>query len=112
MSISKEQRAADLANTIISQMGGARRIQMFVGVRQFISHPESKDDRGAVSFRFKGSRKFNHLKVTLDWNDTYTMAFSKLTRLGDVSKSKEFSMVYCDQLVELFENTTELYLTL
>ena len=106
----ENQERLRLAETIIQQMGGAPRLRMFVGTTQFISHPESKNDRGAVSFRFKGSRKFNHLKVTLDWSDTYTLTFSRLSRLGETTNQKDFSMIYCDQLVELFENTTELFL--
>ena len=99
-----------VAETILNQMGGGNRIRAFVGTKHFISHPESRKDRGGVSFRFKGSRKFNHLKVTLDWNDTYSLSFSKLNRYGESTKQKEFSMIYCDQLIELFEQTTELYL--
>jgi hypothetical protein len=99
-----------VAETILSQMGGANRIRAFVGTSQFISHPESQKDQGGVSFRFKGSRKFNHLKVTLDWSDTYSLSFSKLNRYGESTKQKDFPMVYCDQLVEVFEQTTELYL--
>ena len=98
------------AHEIIRQMGGAARLKMFVGTKQFSAQEPGENDRGAVSFRFKGSRKFNHLKVVLDFSDTYTLTFSRLSRLGDVTKQKEFSMIYCDQLVELFENTTELYL--
>ena len=101
-----------LAKTIIQQMGGANRLRMFVGTTQFIRHPESESNRGALSFRFKGSRKFNHLKVTLDWDDTYSLSFCKITRLGEMTKQKEYSTIYCDQLVEIFENTTELYLSL
>lgn len=105
MSASKQ-----LASTIIQQMGGAGRLRMFVGTTQFVSHPESQANRGAVSFRFKGSRKYNHLKVTLDWNDTYTMTFKRLTRQGVATREKSLSMVYCDQLIELFEQSTGLYL--
>ncbi len=105
-----QQQGLKVAETILSQMGGGNRIRAFVGTTQFISHPECEDNRGGVSFRFKGSRKFNHLKVTLDWNDTYSLAFSKLNRYCETTKHKEFSMIYCDQLVEIFESTTELYL--
>ena len=56
-----------IAKTIIEQMGGAGKIRAMVGVKTFVVSEDG------VSFQFKGSRKMNCVKITLDPSDTYTM---------------------------------------
>lgn len=96
-----------IANTILQQMGGAGRIMAMTGARQFLTSANS------VQFKFKGSRKANCVRVTLDPTDTYTVEFHKVTKRGlEVKEVKALSGVYCDMLIELFESTTGLYLTM
>ena len=65
----------------------------------------------SVSFQFKGSRKTNALRITLDSSDTYTMKFFKInSRKLTVDTVREIEYVYCDQLAEIFERETGLYL--
>jgi hypothetical protein len=95
-----------VAQTIIAQMGGTRRLSMMVGASLFAG------DDSSVMFSFKGSRKVNKCRVTLDASDTYTVEFFKF------SPSKltcpvvdEISGVDAEMLVDIFESCTGLYLS-
>jgi len=95
-----------VAQTIIAQMGGTRRLSLMVGASLFAG------DDSSVMFSFKGSRKVNKCRVTLDASDTYTVAFlkfspSKLT----CPVVEEISGVDAEMLVDIFESRTGLYLS-
>ncbi len=97
----------EVANTIIEQLGGFGRLRAMVGAFNLVG------DATSVTLRFKGSRKTNMLKVTLNSTDTYTVEFLKYSPSKcKATTVKKTSMVYCDMLVSLFENTTGLYLTI
>ena len=101
----------EIATTIANQMGGTRRLSMMAGAKNFAA------DGPALQFKFGAQRRFNFCKVTLRSDDTYTMEISKVSfvRKEGVHKFtnvKTFDGVYCDQLVEIFERTTGLYLSL
>lgn len=97
----------ETANTILQQMGGMGRLVAMTGAHNFLAL-----DNG-VQFKFKGSRVANSCRVVLDPSDTYTVEFHKITKRGlEVKEVKSLSGVYCDMLVELFEGTTGLYLTI
>lgn len=89
----------------ISQLGGQRRLQLMIGANTFIG---GKD---CLSFRFRGSRRVNYIKITLDPSDTYTVEFGKVGRASYKSVSI-LSDVYCEDLIPIFEKTTGLYLSL
>ena len=93
-----------VANTIIDQLGGARRLVLMVNAKNFLGLPDS------VSFKFSGSRDFPHVRITLTPADTYTVKFLKLNGIK-VGASKEYTDVYADQLVDIFESATKLYLS-
>ena len=96
-----------VAETIIAQLGGFGRLKAMVGAFNFAKA------ENYVVFRFKGSRKFNMLKVTLDLDDTYTVEFIKYSPSKSTATTvKKCSMIYCDMLVSLFEDTTGLYLNI
>lgn len=96
-----------IAKTILDQMGGLRRIQAMTGAKDFLH------GTNWVSFKFpnKQRSKPNYVKITLDASDTYTVEFGRIVGY-DLKNTKSTSMVYADQLVELFERTTGLYLRL
>jgi len=99
--------ANQIAQTILDQMGGQRRLSVMIGATNFVSHP-----RG-VSFSFPrpGSRKPNYLKITLEPSDTYTLEFG--SRHGyNYKKLKTFDDIYAEQLGEIFSRTTGLHLRL
>jgi hypothetical protein len=91
---------------IMDQLGGWRRVSAMTGATMYINRGNG------ISFRFKGSRKYNCIRVTLTPLDLYTVEFLKTNRYGEVSKEKSFESVYCDQLIDLFEKQTGLYLSL
>jgi hypothetical protein len=96
-----------IAETIIQQMGGAGRITAMVGAKDFMY------GEGYVTFKFKGSRKMNVVKIQLNSMDLYDVTFMKYSPKNlDCKTVKEFEGIYCDQLKELFENQTGLYLSL
>lgn len=90
-----------VARTIISQMGGGKRLKAMIGARNFAGGDNY------VTFHFSGSKIANRIRVTLDPSDTYTVEFFKL-RGHVLSKIAEHDMIYCDQLIDLFMSTTKL----
>ena len=101
-------RNQEIAQTIASQMGGLRRLQMFTGARDFVAI-----DNG-LTFRIPGKGfakdSINVVRVILTPMDEYNMEFLRL-RGATLTLVKSCKGVYCDQLVELFEETTGLYLS-
>lgn len=96
-----------VANTILDQMGGAGKIRVMVGVKTFIA------SENGVSFQFKGSRKMNTVRITLDPSDTYTMTLYKfMPKKMELKKIVEFGGLFWDQLKPVFERETGLYLSI
>lgn len=95
--------AKTVAQTILSQMGGSAALKLMLGANTFSSHKD--EGLGALSFRFKGSRKANYLKVILAGNDTYSMRFGKIAKFDyDVVAFEQ----EVDQLGEVFRRITGL----
>jgi hypothetical protein len=99
-----------VAETILRQMGGLRRLMAMTGAKNFISfkaESESPHGRGlgGVSFQFPQGKV---VRITLDPSDTYTVEFGTIR--GGYKKSHEG--IYAGQLKDLFERETGLYLSL
>ena len=95
-----------VAATILQQLGGAWRLVMMTGAKDFV------DLGNGVRFRIgRNGERINTVAVTLTPLDTYDVEFSWTTVRGSTPKAS-FTNIYCDQLVGLFERTTGLYLTL
>lgn len=96
--------AQAIAKTILSQLGGSKFLAM-TGAKNIFSHQE-----GALSFKLPSkfaTDGINHVKVTLDASDTYTMTFGKIWG----SKFKvvaEKSLIYHDMLQSVFTEVTGL----
>lgn len=101
--------SAEVASTIIDQLGGMNKLVGMVGASSFA---HSDTNLGGVSFKFKMNRKMNYCRVVLDFDDTYTVSFLKASPKYGVKVIQEQSNVYCDELIPLFEKTTGLYLHL
>lgn len=95
--------STDIANTILQQMGGMRRLVMFTGAKNFVALPNG------VSFRI-GNRSTNYVKITLNGKDLYDMEFA-LLRGSKMTNKKEFNDIYNDQLKPIFEKATGMYLS-
>lgn len=88
-----------VAETIVKQLGG-RRFQVMIGATMYAN--ENK-----LTVKFKGSKVANYMNIEYKLNDTYTMTFFKAH--GDSFKTiAEYTEVYCDQLIALFEMVTGL----
>ena len=89
----------------IRQLGGINCLKAMVGAYNFFTF----DEKTGVQFRFKGSKKANYVGIKLRSDDTYEVTFKKIwgTKVRTV---EQYHGVYCDQLIELFENTTDLFL--
>jgi hypothetical protein len=76
------------------------------------------DHGHGVSFKFpnRGAKNLNYFKVLLDdASDTYSIEFGRTYRKAGVPEYRQlatFDGVYCDMLIQLFENQTGLYLRL
>ncbi len=99
-----------VAATIAKQLGFALNM---IGAKSLISH----DD--ALSFRIgRNSKGINHIKITLDPCDTYTMTFSKIPSVRALCAGKEVKTVaevsgICwDQMKTVIEFRTGLYTSL
>ena len=99
-----------VAKTIFKQMGGTNKLSAMIGANNF-AFGTNQDQEIYVTFRFKVSKVANQVRITLNHSDTYTMEFFKI-RGTNVKAIEKISMVYCDQLIKFFENTTKLYLSL
>jgi len=101
------KRANQIAQTILEQMGGQRRLTTMLGAKNFIALPNG------VSFRWPNRQrsKGNMVKVILRGDDTYDMQFLNAAKY-DAKVVKEHKGIYVDQLVDLFEKQTGWYLRL
>ena len=97
-----------VAETILSQLGGAR-IGMMIGAKSI-----GLDGRKLkVRFAAKSINKSNHFEIELADDDTYTVSFWKISRGGlDCKKLSETAMVYANGLRQAVEQATGLYLSL
>lgn len=97
-----------VAETILAQMGGLRRLQVMVGASNFGGTVDS------LQFQFKGSRKHDRCRITLDRvTDTYKMEFFKFNRRTyECPQTHESNGLYCDMLIQEFERVIGLHLSL
>lgn len=97
-----------IESTTLAQIGGVRAMVM-IGGTVFTNH--GKPNQLWFKFKARGLNGINSVKIALDSNDTYTMVFSRMTIKGENVKL-DLSGVYSDQLVEIIERNTGLYLSL
>ncbi len=91
-----------VAQTILNQLGGMKRLVIMTGAYNFVASPN------AVSFRIK-NRKINYIKITLNGNDLYDVKFSRIFNYQEKAVA-ELNDIYFDQLIPIFEQNTGMYL--
>lgn len=97
-----------IAQTTLSQLGGSGRLTAMIGADGF----GAADDDATLVFRFKGSRKGgNVVHITLDATDTYSVTFFKCSGYS-YNRVGAYDGVHADQLRNVFETHTGLYLSL
>ena len=92
-----------IAKEILSQLGGNRFVAM-TGAKNF------GDTGNGLAFQIPASltkKRINAVKIILDASDTYTVRFLRITS-KELKTISEYSMIYCDQLGDLFETETGL----
>ncbi|KAB7891384.1 hypothetical protein [Poseidonibacter ostreae] len=101
----KERINKEVAQDILSQLGGGKTVSLMLGVANFVII-----DKGII-FKFQGNDTVNHAKIELVENDTYKVTFSKLAEL-ELEELEVYENIYCDMLIKTFESYTKLYLSL
>lgn len=91
--------------SILQQIGGAGRVAAMTGC-QFIIDGENK----IMLHGLKRAKK-NHIEITLNSMDLYTVRFVKI-RAGEIKADQTIDNVYCEDLKSLIEQETGLYLSL
>jgi hypothetical protein len=100
------KRANQIASTIVSQLGGSRKLQMFIGLKQIINYPNG------VSLVFpkpKHRGAVNKVKITLNGKDLYDMEFIRFNK-NSSKVIQEFNDVFAEDLRDRFEEGTGLYI--
>ena len=101
-----ERQANAIAATIVQQLGGGRKLQMFIGLKQLIN------ERNGVTLVFpkpKHRGAVNRVRITLNGKDLYDMEFIR-THGRSVKVVREFNDVYAEDLKDRFEDGTGLYI--
>ena len=102
--------ALQTAETIFQQFGGQQKLKFFVGANTFTYHNRPEVEQVDAGFKFKMCRTANLVKVTYHrCPDVYTVKFFKLGK-ASIKEVSKFENIYFDQLIELFEKETGLYL--
>ncbi|ECG0550712.1 hypothetical protein BSD57_24480 [Salmonella enterica subsp. enterica serovar Enteritidis] len=93
-----------IAAEILKQLGGRKFIAM-TGAKQLISL-----EKGGLIFKLPSNfalSGINLVKIELDPSDTYSVYFYK-SRGASLKEVKTMTMIYCDQLQEVFTDVTGL----
>jgi len=101
-----EKQSNNIAATIIRQLGGGRKLQMMIGLKQLINEPNG------VTLVFplpKHPGAVNRVRITLNGKDLYDMEFIR-TRGRSQKIVKEFNDVYAEDIKDRFEEGTGLYI--
>ncbi len=103
-----------VAETILSQMGGYNRLSAMIGAKHLFQVEEG--GKCGLSFRFGGSKVHNYCRVLLNGNDLYDVHISRVVKARgefryEYKNVAEYTDIFADQLMDLFEETTNLYLT-
>ena len=98
-------------NTALNQLtmsnNGINRLVAMIGAKDFVR----SDKDNFVAFKFPRANGINYCKLTLTPADLYKLELGYIHG-GSYKIRKELDGLYFDQLKEIFENETKLYLSL
>lgn len=95
----------EIATTILSQLGG-RGFLMLTGSKIQTAAPNG------ITFKLPFNKsKAGYFKVSLNDGDTYDLEFFKVRKFK-VFSTEKLTNIYCDQLQDIFEEKTGLFVTL
>lgn len=96
-----------ISDTILAQLGGIRKLMAMIGAHNFVI-----EEKG-LQFTFKGCKKANICRILLSPSDTYRFELYRFKK--SEMKLKEIEIiedVYNDQLINVFQESTGLFLSL
>jgi hypothetical protein len=94
----------ETAKTILQQLGGKQFIIM-TGAKLLTAIEQG------IAFRIPLSKGINSIKIELNPLDLYNVSFGKIQK-NEYKEVKAIKDIYCDQLQDLFEETTGLFTSL
>jgi len=100
--IYSKEESIQIAKTILSQLGGQNKLVAFTGAYNFVVGD------GAVMFRIK-NRGVNFVKVKLNGSDLYDVTFGRISGTN-YKIVEELDDVYAEDLIDIFEKETGMYL--
>jgi hypothetical protein len=106
MLTTEEQK--QVASTILQQLGGAGKVGAMIGVKHFVA---GKNGELTIQFKAKALKKINCVRISLNGKDLYDVEFIRLAKY-DHKVVETKTDIYADQLKQVFEQTTGLYLSL
>lgn len=111
--------SAQIATTILAQLGGGNRLKMMIGAKDFTAL--EVDGKPALSFKFKMSKKYNYIVIALNAMDLYDITFKKMKSPMQILKEDVYqpftredtqSDIYAEDMRSTIEQATGLYLSL
>lgn len=105
--MSNQDRNMEVAQTLLHQMGGKRRLAIMTGANTFIALSEQE---GGVSFKIKNRKGPNFVKIILTSADLYEVEFGRIWGTSYKVRAN-YEGVFADQLKTLFEHETGMYLS-
>lgn len=97
-------RNQEIANTILTQLGGANRLSMMTGAYNFVAI------QNGLSFKIKNP-KANYIKITLNGKDLYDLEVGRI-RGNTYKVVHQSNDLYFDMLKPAIEKATGMYLSL
>lgn len=101
-----------IANQLTRSNNGYAVLSSFVGAKDmaYFGENETANIVGGMQFKFKMSKAANCCRIELTPADMYIVKFYKIRGL-DCKEVANYDETYCDQLKDLFEQFTGLYLS-
>ena len=106
--MSRKMRIAGVAETILKQMGGSGRLRAMIGAHSFATNGND------LSFVFPNRQRSKGNSCKINYNvgkDLYDVDFYNVSVKG-AKKVAHYDDLYWDQLIDVFERQTGLYLKL
>lgn len=100
-----------ILNDLTESENGYQHLKSMVGAYSFLHTATDDNEPDNISFRFKGSRKANWVRITLNERDLYDVEFCKMHAFKSVDVAK-FENAFNEDLRDIFEDVTGLYLKL
>lgn len=101
----EREEAQAMADQTVSYLGGYGRLYTMIGAKHF-----QYDKEGKLTFKFALCKTANYVSFKLE-NDLYTVQFLKVSKRS-MKVAQEYEGLFFDQLREVFERYTGLYLSM